>query len=223
MNTMNNINNNQNDQSSGVPNWNTAGPETYSETEAMDSTYSVSTDSHNHTAMILLGVCILSMLGVYLFGLRQQPQEATAEEKAIEAQVDTALAKLVNVDRKAQAEKLFKDTENMVQMFYEYPSKQQVAADDLNKNPFYCFDTKADEKDANDQDKTRAQLEKELRRKAAQLELQSVLQSTGGAKCLINGEIFATGQKVIDTFNLRSINSDSVVLTAGDHEFVLQM
>ncbi|MCK4627915.1 MAG: hypothetical protein KAT56_02865, partial [Sedimentisphaerales bacterium] len=130
MNTMNNINNNQNDQSSGVPNWNTAGPETYSETEAMDSTYSVSTDSHNHTAMILLGVCILSMLGVYLFGLRQQPQEATAEEKAIEAQVDTALAKLVNVDRKAQAEKLFKDTENMVQMFYEYPSKQQVAADD---------------------------------------------------------------------------------------------
>jgi len=182
-----------------------------------------SADSSNHTAMILLGVCILSMLGVYLFGLRQKPQEASAEEIAIEVQVDTALAKLVSVDRKAQAEKLFKDTENMVQAFYEYPSKQQVAAGDLNKNPFYCFGTEADNKDDDDKDKTRAQLEKELRRKITQLELQSVLQSTGGAKCLINGEIFATGQKVIDTFNVRSISSDSVVLTAGEHEFVLQM
>jgi hypothetical protein len=222
MNNMNDVNDDiQNDQSSETPNWNTAGSETFSQNEAMEPY--ASTDSHNHTAMILLGVCILSMLGVYLFGLRQKPQEASAEEKAIEAQVDTALAKLVSADRKAQAEKLFKDTENMVQAFYEYPAKQQVAADDLNKNPFYCFGTEADNKDADDKNKTKAQLEKELRRKVALLELQSVLQSTGGSKCLINGEIFATGQKVIDTFNIQSISPDSVVLMAGEHEFVLQM
>ncbi|MCK5270579.1 MAG: hypothetical protein KAJ46_07330 [Sedimentisphaerales bacterium] len=221
MNDMNDVNNNiQNEQSGEAPNWNTAGSETFSQNEAMEPY--ASTDSHNHTAMILLGVCILSMLGVYLFGLRQKPQEASEEEKAVEAQVDTALANLVSADRKAQAEKLFRDTENMVKAFYDYPSKQQVAADDLNKNPFYCFGTEADNKD-DDKNKTRAQLEKELRRKVALLELQSVLQSTSGAKCLINGEIFATGQKVIDTFNIRSISPDSVVLTAGEHEFVLQM
>lgn len=222
MNDMNDVNNNiQNDQSGDVQNWNTAGSETFSQNEAMEPY--ASTDSHNHTAMILLGVCILSMLGVYLYGLRQKPQEATEEERAVEAQVDTALANLVSADRKAQAEKLFKDTENMVQAFYEYPSKQQVAADDLNKNPFYCFGTESGDKDANDKNKTRVQLEKELRRKVALLELQSVLQSTGGSKCLINGEIFATGQKVIDTFDIRSISPDSVVLIAGEHEFVLQM
>ena len=207
-----------------APNWQMAGAESFSEPEGLEPGYATAAETRNHTAMILLGICILSMVGVYMIGLRQRPQEATEEEKAVAAQVDTALAKLVDVDHKIKAQKLFKDTENMVTAFYDYPSKQQVPPDYLNKNPFCRFIPEEPGAPEDDQAKTLAQLRKELDRKASLLDLQSVFYNqTNGSKCLINGKIFAEGQRVEEVFDVKTIKTDRVVLIASDIEYVLQM
>jgi len=179
--------------------------------------------SRNHTAMILLGTCMISMLAVYLFGLSQKPSEASAQEQAAEQQVTTALAKLVHETENANARNLFNDTDEMVQAFYEYPSSQQVALNELRKNPFSRFSERGSNDAGDDEAKPRIVREKELNRKLLQLELQSILHGTAGARCLINGEIFSNGQQVLDSFRIKDINVDTVILAADDLEFVLQM
>ena len=184
---------------------------------AADQACAPVTKSRNNTAMILLGACILGMVGVFMFSRHQKPPEATAEEKAAEVQVDTALAKLVKMNEKDKGEDLFKNVETMVQTFYDYPSNQQVAADDLQKNPFSRYII--DDDGGQDLSKARAELEKKLREKFSQLELQTV----AGSICDISGEFVGKGQKVADTFTVKTINTDSVVLIAEDIEFILQM
>jgi mannitol-specific phosphotransferase system IIBC component len=157
------------------------------------------------------------MFGVFMFSRHQKPPEVTVEEKAAETQVDTALAKLVEMNENDKSKDLFKNVDTMVQTFYDYPSNQQVAADDLQKNPFsrYIIDADAGQGSS----KARAELEKELRKKFNQLKLQTV----AGSKCVISSEVVGEGQKVADTFLVKTISTDSVVLVAEDIEFVLQM
>jgi len=221
---MNNMNNNKpisSEKGTGYQSWNAAGPGGFAEGESAEVAYIPETQ-RNHTAMILLGICVLCMLGVYMFGLRQRPQEATAQEKALEAEVDTYLAKLVHIEN-GPPQKIFKDTENMVQAFYEYPSKQQVAADDLKKNPFYRYLQEAVDDNAEKQARNLTQQQKELKRQASLLQLQSVLQGGAGPKCLIDGHIYSLGQTIQNTFNIKAINKENVILMAGDLEFVLEM
>jgi len=219
---MNNMNNKPiaSEKGSGYQSWNAAGSGGFSENEVAEAAYIPETQ-RNHTAMILLGICVLCMLGVYMFGLRQRPKEATAQEKALEAEVDTYLAKLVSIEN-GPPQKIFKDTENMVQAFYEYPSKQQVAADDLKKNPFYRYMDTGNDK-AEEQARNLTQQEKELKRQVSLLQLQSVLLGGAGPKCLIDGHIYSLGQTIQSTFNIKAINKENVILMAGNLEFVLQM
>jgi hypothetical protein len=91
--------------------------------------------------------------------------------------------------------------------------------DDLQKNPFYRYETEGD----NDQNKNLAQMQKELTRKASLLQLQSVLQGPEGSRCLINGGIYAINQKVAGAFTITAINKNNVILRSGDFEVVLEM
>jgi len=201
--------------------WNVSDSNESAENKSSEQLYPDDGQSRNHTAMILFAICTISMLGVYIFGMRQKPQEATAQEKAVEAQVDTALAKLVdkNKDKQKKTQKLFDDTGKMVQAFYEYPTNQQVALDELQKNPFSRFSLEGDEEPVVDLSRKRARLEKILMK----FKLQSVLHGASGAKCLINGTIFGEGQVVENTFNIKAIQEDNVILEAGEMEFELRM
>ena len=199
-------------------NWGDFNTDELREAEAADDAYSTQDRSKNRGIMILLATGIVGMLGVYFFGARQQPNQPSEQEKAIEAKVDVALAKLVN---EGQTRQLMNDTGKMVETFYEYPASQQVSLDDLQKNPFSRLSDA--ELKAGDSNKTQAQLEREMSRLFKDLELQSVIQSSRGTKCLINGKIFSEGQMIEDVFKIKTITSDRVVLDGKGVEFTLQI
>ena len=203
------------DQLDAATQWNMTSSEETNKTNVADQPYYEDTQSHNHTAMILFAFCALCMLGVFLFGLQQKPKEATAQEKEVEAKVETALANLVDKEKQAKTQKLFNDAGEMVQAFYDYPSNQQVALDDLQKNPFLRFSLQENDNSGDEKAMNRKQLERKLQ----QLQLQSVV----GGKCLISGKIFGVDQIVDDTFNIKLINEDNVVLISQGEEFVLRM
>jgi len=174
----------------------------------------------NRNTMILLAACVIGVGLTYVFGLRQHPKEATAEEQAVEAQVDKALEKLVDPKQRTKTRQLFEDTETMVQAFYDYPAKQQVAVDDLQRNPFsrlLAEDGKAT--DLDDAVRRRERLILELRNKASELKLQSVLLSQKSAKCLVNGQIYSEGDRLGESFVIKTIKNNMVVLTAGGTTF----
>jgi hypothetical protein len=204
----------------GGLNWNEPTENDMLEAQAAEQAYSLGENkSSNRNTMLLLGICLSGIVVVYLLGMRQNIAEPTAEQKAAEAQIDAVLGKLVQKD---PALGLLNDTENMVKTFYEYPSNQQVALQDLKKNPFSRL-AEAKATAQAPETKTRAQIEKELEVKLADLELQSVVQSSHGAKCLINGEVYGKGQVVADIFRISNINVNSVVVVAEEFEFVLRM
>ena len=203
------------DQLDAATQWNMTSSEETNKTNVADQPNYEDTQSHNHTAMILFAFCALCMLGVFLFGLQQKPKEATAQEKEVEAKVETALANLVDKEKQAKTQKLFNDAGEMVQAFYDYPSNQQVALDDLQKNPFLRFSLQENDNSGDEKAMNRKQLERKLQ----QLQLQSVV----GGKCLISGKIFGVDQIVDDTFNIKLINEDNVVLISQGEEFVLRM
>lgn len=181
--------------------------------------------SLNRGAILFIASCVICVGGLYLFHLRQKPQEASAQQQEDEAKLDSALNKLIDKKEKEKSRKLFKDTEEMVQAFYEYPAKQQVALKELQRNPFSSMlanDEKAVTID--DAKERREQLRSELAKKVKDLRLQSVLQGPRGFLCSINGTSYVEGQKVENTsFVIKSISDEKVILTASDMEFSLEM
>ena len=160
-----------------------------------------------------------------MFHLKQKPQKASAQQQEVEAKLDKALTKLVDKKEQDKSRKLFEDTEEMVQAFYEYPTKQQVALKELQRNPFSSMLAKDDEAtDVDDAKERREKLRAELTKKVGELQLQSVLQGPRGAQCLINGNVYGEGEKVANTsFVIKSISGGKVVLVAHEMDFALQM
>ena len=160
----------------------------------------------------------------YLFHLKQKPQKASAQQQEDEAKVDKAFSKLLNEKEKEKSRKVFEDTEEMVQAFYEYPTKQQVALKELQRNPFSSMLAKDDKAtDVDDAKERREKLKAELSKRAGELQLQSVLQGPRGFQCLINGEVYGEGEKIAGIFVIKSISEGGVVLAAEDMNFTLQM
>ncbi len=209
------------DPSSTAGDWN-MDAESFRQADSVGQIYATTHTSKNYSAFMLLGICLLCIVAVYVFGQYQKPKQATEEEKAAELQVDTALAKLVSLNRSDEQEELFKDTESMVKAFYDYPSKQQVSVEDLQKNPFERTITKTVEKkdDAEDQ---RARLQKDLQMKVDAIKLGAVMQAAGGAKCLIDNEVKSVGDLVAETFTIQSIGSEQVKLAYRDFVFIVAM
>ena len=100
--------------------------------------------------MIFVASCLAGVGAIYLLSLRNQPKEASAEIKTAEAEVDAALKKLVDPKEQAKAQELFQNADEMVQVFYDYPTKQQVSVGELQRDPFSRL--LADDKQANDEE-----------------------------------------------------------------------
>jgi len=178
----------------------------------------------NRGAIIFMASCVICVGGFYLFHLKQKPQNASAQQQEDEANVDKAFSKLLNEKEKEKSRKVFEDTEEMVQAFYEYPTKQQVALKELQRNPFSSMLAKDDKAtDVDDAKERREKLHAELTKKVGGLQLQSVLQGPRGFQCLINGEVYGEGEKIADTFVIKSISEGRVVLVAQEMDFTLQM
>jgi hypothetical protein len=156
--------------------------------------------------------------------LKLKSQKASVQQQDAEAKIDKALSKLVDKKEQKKSRKVSEDTEKMIQAFYAYQTKQQVPLKDLKRNPFSLALPKDDKaKDVDEAKKQRDKLQVELSKKLGELKLKSVLQGPRGAQCLINGEIYGEGEKVADTFVIKSISKEKVVLAAHNMDFILQM
>jgi hypothetical protein len=203
-----------------------------SETPAMkavpirdDESDGIDDRSRMHKATIMLLVaCVLGVGAMYLIKMKKKTAAPSEQQKTLEMQVDLALQKLTNQDEQVKTKQMFRDSQEMIQLFYGYPASQQVSLKELQRNPFARQTTaqpvvKASGDDAKQLEKIR----KELDKKFGTLKLQSVIQMTDGSKCLINGLIYSQGQVIADIFTIASINEKSVVLSAGQTEYVLKM
>ncbi len=169
----------------------------------------------NRTTLILFGVCIVAVIAIFLVSRGQKPQPASEEEKAKTAALDKALAKLTNQTKSSKSQAI--DAGNMVEVFYNYPTSTQVAANELQRNPFLRNEDAPDDvvvvvaKDAG------PNLDA-LQKKLGELKLQSL----GGSICLINNNVLTEGD-IVNDFTIKKIENNQVVLTADNHDFVLKL
>lgn len=205
--------------------WDDATDSEMASAQTAEESYSVGGGKKrlNRGAIIFIASCVICVGGLYLLHLKQKPKKASAQQQQDEAKLDKALNKLVNTKEKEKSRKLFEDTEEMVQAFYEYPTKQQVALKELHRNPFSSMLANDDRAmNIGDAKERKEKQRSELTKKMKDLQLQSVLQGPRGFLCLINGNSYVEGQTVENTsFVIKSISDGKVVLTSHDMEFSL--
>ncbi len=178
-------------------------------------------NSIQKSTILLMVTCLLGVGGIFMFGMKNKPQEVSADDKEVEQKIEVALQKFTQKSEKEKAQKLFRDTENMIKSFYEYPAKQQVALDELHRDP---FNHAATNQPTEDTEAIRLKkLRESLTQKVQALKLQSILQGPSGGKCLINGQVYSAGQKVIKTFTVKDIDESQVTLEAEGISFKLKM
>ncbi|MCF7957885.1 MAG: general secretion pathway protein GspB [Phycisphaerae bacterium] len=205
------------DPSQPDDNWQDSEPD-----DAMEDSQGMCLDlkkSKNYGIILLLAVCAVGIAAVYLVGTKQTI-EPTAEDKEVQSRVDVVLAKL----GKGNNSKDFNNTAKLVQTFYDYPLNQQVALDELQKNPFSRLsETVTAETPVEVQKVKKVDIQMELQKKISVFSLQAVIQAAGGAKCMINGEVLDLGQTVGEEFTITKIDSDSVTLESQGHAFKLDI
>lgn len=194
------------------------------EAETAEAAYDVKGKTNNiqRSTMIIMVTCLLGVGGIYLFSTKNKPSDQPTVDTEIEAKVDVALAKLQDHQAKAKSQKLFKDSEDMVKTFYEYPAKQQVKLDELQRDPF-AREVKDAGPIVESDDVIQARLRRKLNEQLVNIKLQSVLQGPSGGRCLINGTVYGLQQIVLDTFTIKDIQDEKVILEAEGLDFELTM
>ncbi|MBN2064459.1 MAG: hypothetical protein JW745_06630 [Sedimentisphaerales bacterium] len=183
-----------------------------------DMSYAISSKSSSRNTYILLTVCVLAIVGVWLAGLAHKTPADEQDSKSDKvSKLDIALAKLVGVKNTA-------DSELLVNAFYELPGGKQVKLDELNKNPFVLQEKIKEESQQDDLNIAQKVLrEKQLNSEAGSLKLNSIMKGPNGNFCMINGEIYKVGDKVTDSFKIKQIEMNKVVLEADDYTCQLEL
>lgn len=125
---------------------------------------------------------------------------------------------------------LFRDTDDIIAMFADDPTRNQVGLEELQKNPFRLMlprrEPRAGEPDqpqepVDEAARQREQRMQQLRREHGNLRLQSVL--TGNPSlAVIGGEVLKVGDR-IGSFEIVAIGSREVRLKAEDETFTLSL
>jgi len=172
----------------------------------------------NKNALFFMSACVLAVLMMYVFGLKNKPKESSAQDVEVETKIDQMLQKLGDQAQQEKTRDLFGKSSDMVQLFYEYPSKQQVTLKELSRNPFERI-SKPKENPVDDLQALKVSLTEKLK----SLRLQSVMMGPNGGICNISGQMYSVGKKVVDTFEIKAIGDDHVTLTSAGFEFILKM
>ncbi len=163
-------------------------------------------------------VCLLFMIK------KSSPETAAANEVAPEEiQIETAIARLTGIKSE-----MFTSMDEIVSKFYEFSDVLQVKVDELVKNPFQ-FEmflsnlknkTPAAEKPIEIDPETIWQ--QQIKQKAKDMHLDSIMQSDMGKCCMINNKILYAGNS-IDGFTVLQIDDDQVKLNSGGVDIVLTL
>lgn len=179
---------------------------------------------------LVIGLFLAGIAAVYLLSLRGGPAEASAEQRAAEQQVESALDQLGRLPSGSTPGS--KRAMEVVNTFYYEASQRQIPPDQLRDNPF-CFHApsrvETPAKTAPDPepqtDPKVAAREKRLSeamQAARSLQLQSILKGGDGAKALISNNLLSEGD-LIQGWTIRKIESKQVLLDWKEHTYVLEM
>ncbi len=176
--------------------------------------------------LCLAGLFATGLALVYLLSLRAGPAMASAQQRATEDQVNSALDALGKVATGA-APAARKATE-VVNTFYLEARQRQVAPEDLAGNPFVFQSPKAPVSEELAGKPATPPMDSELRKEISEavaavkkLELQSVV--TGPrTTAMISNNLLAEGQ-TIQGWTIKTIAPREVTLTWKDQTYVLRM
>jgi hypothetical protein len=160
-------------------------------------------------------LAVLFIIGLLCLGFmikKSTPKAALATTvDTEETQIEAALARLTG----AKTE-MFSRMDEIVRKFYEFSNVLQVQVSELLKNPFTLELLMAGVKEEPDVKETPTVdaamvWRQEVQRKAADMQLLSIMQSDQGTCCMIADKILCKGDS-IDGFEIREIGSDFVKL-----------
>lgn len=130
---------------------------------------------------------------------------------------------------------LMADSQEIVQMFYNFTSKSQVPLEDLKTNPFRFGEGSADAASVTEEEaaaaaaaakkaeeEARKKRQEEARKDLAQLNLQTILAGPSGSQAMINGNILRVGDEV-QKFKIEKIAPRGVTLKRDGETYTLEM
>jgi len=163
---------------------------------------------HVRKSTYLLSMVFVAGLMSLIFMIKQSsPQKAEADVDATEAKIEAAIRQLTGISAQ-----MFDRMDQIVQEFYEFSNFQQVKVNELVKNPF-AYDMFLGTPAATGIDlvDTAALLQQQVRLRAKELKLVSIIKSDTRSCCMINDQIVYQGGS-IEGFKVEQISENAVVL-----------
>lgn len=177
--------------------------------------------------IVLAVMVVAGAVGLYILRAGGTPASASAEQKLVEQQVDTALlqVKALAARRNRQGE----TGKSIIERFYYQAEARQIPSDELKGNPF-CFAPPpgtTEVVEAAPQGPSDAEIRQEKRfRQALQdvvgLKLQSVMTGSSGRVAMVSNNLLTVGQ-TIHGWQVMDVSPRSVTLQWKDHQHILRM
>jgi len=183
------------------------------------STSRPSTRRIRKTNVFLVGMFAVGVLCLYLLGLRNGPQEASAEEQAVVAQVDAAIQAMNTPDGSSVSA-----TSQVVNTFYYEAKQRQIPVADIAGNPFVYRPTASPNTSQTANVSPQGVHQEATGQDFAphKLKLQSVLMGARGATAMISSNVLTKGE-TIDGWTVVRISSREVLLARDGKQYVLRM
>jgi hypothetical protein len=180
---------------------------------------------------VLAGLFIAGAATVYGLSFRGGPEQASAEQQMVEAQVDAAIRRLSQEASKPGPSEPGGVTQGVLKRFYDQIVERQVPLEGLRKNPFQFVEPgdavaiteepkrprpgTGKEPTASPEDRAQAILDA--------LCLQSVMVKPDGEQvAIISNNMVTVGQRV-ECFTVKEIRRKSVVLVWRGKDYVLKI
>ena len=173
---------------------------------------------------VLAVLFIIGLLCLWFMIKKSAPKAASAAEVGTEEiQIETAIARLTGIKSE-----MFTSMDEIVSKFYEFSDVLQIQVNELVKNPFQLemflsslkSKTVAVEKPI--EIDTEAIWRQQIRQRANDMQLDSIMQSDNGKCCMINNKILYVGDSIED-FKVQQIDDSLVKLESEGVEVVLTL
>ncbi len=172
-------------------------------------------------------LAVLFIVGLMCLGFmikKSAPKAAmAADAPTADAQIETAIARLTGIKSE-----MFNSMDEIVSKFYEFSDVLQVQVGELVKNPFQLelflsqMESQALTGEETTEIDTEAFWREQIKQKAKDMQLDSIMQSDNGKCCMINNKILYMGDS-IDDYTVEQINDSFIKLKSRGVEVVLSL
>jgi len=173
------------------------------------------------TTIILMVLFTIGAGCLWFMIKKTAPDEAQAAAQTEELQIETAIAQITGI--KAE---MNQDLGKIVEKFNKYSDVDQVAVNELKKNPFkqeFNIDISNDTGQEEAFNRNRmAAIRNKVTNEASQLKLQSLMANGSNPCCMVNDKLYNVGDK-IGEFEVVAIHDQSLDLISNGIKVSLRM